>query len=135
MSRGKCARGKLGYELRLSALIAVGTGHIAGGAPGDAVDFLAHVGTERFDCWMSAEVAVGDGRVAQGRHFKNGRNEAKNVLAINSPANGRAWCVQSLEGARMPMYLRVADRGFLVPDFLCISFILVIESRIIHSSH
>jgi hypothetical protein len=37
-----------------------------------AVDDLAKVGTEQFDCSMSAAVAVGDGRVAQGRHFKGG---------------------------------------------------------------
>jgi hypothetical protein len=60
----ECPGGKLGYELRLSALVAVGTGCSAGGAAGDAVDVLAQVGTERFDCWMPAAIAVGDGRRA-----------------------------------------------------------------------
>jgi hypothetical protein len=97
----ECPGGKLGYDLRLSALVAVVTVLSAGGAAGDAVDVRAKVGTERWDCWTSAAVAVGDGRAAQGRHFKGGRNEAENLLAINFPANSRAWCGQSLGGARM----------------------------------
>jgi hypothetical protein len=66
------SRGKTGLRASVvrTVLVAVGTGCSAGGAAGDAVDVLAQVGTERFDCWMSAAVAVGDGRVAQGRHFK-----------------------------------------------------------------
>jgi hypothetical protein len=35
------------------------------------------------------------------RHFKGGRNEAENLLAIDFPANRRTWCGQSLGGTRM----------------------------------
>jgi hypothetical protein len=53
----------------LSALVAVGTGCSAGGAAGDAVDVLAQVGTERFDCWMSGAVA----NVRSGRNWLRAR--------------------------------------------------------------